>query len=427
MAVLVIQIPPRPRLGSRAAGEPAAAARPAAEYDYLLSNDGRSVQSLGRAPAAALPKADSVVAVLADADVSWHRVTIPRAPPARLRAALSGLMEEALLDDDEALHLALPPQAAAGQPAWVAVLHKPWLAATLAALESAGQGVDRVLPASTPTASGTSGTSGTSGQTGPAASGHFFNDGPADAAPTLALVSAEGAAVVRAGGSLARALLPPEGTPVRWTATPAAAAAAERWLGTPVGVLTEPERALEALRSPWNLRQFDLAPRHRGTLALRDAWRRFQSREWRPVRWGLAGLVAVQLLGLNLWAWHQQKAIEGKRLAMTALLREAHPGVRAIIDPPAQMQRETEMLRAAAGRPGEGDLEVLLGAAAAAWPDGQGPVQTLRFEGGRLTLAAPGWGEPQLAQFRERLRPAGYAADMAEGRVTLGRGVRKVL
>ena len=99
--------------------------------------------------------------------------------------------------------------------------------------------------------------------------------------------------------------------------------------------------------------------------------------------------------------------------------------MRAIIDPPAQMQRETERLRAAAGRAGDGDLEVLLGAAAAAWPDGQGPVQTLRFEGGRLTLAAPGWGEPQLAQFRERLRPAGYSVEMAEGRVTLGRNLRR--
>ena len=80
------------------------------------------------------------------------------------------------------------------------------------------------------------------------------------------------------------------------------------------------------------------------------------------------------------------------------------------------MRRGTELLRAAAGRPGDSDLEVLPGAAAAAWPDGQGPVQTLRFETGRLTLAAPGWGESQIAQFRERLRPSGYAVELAEGR-----------
>jgi len=411
MSVLVIQVPPRLRLASRSAAEPV---RPAAEFDYVLSPDGRTVGAVGCSSAASLPAADSVVAVLADADVGWHRVTVPKAPAARQRAALAGLMEEALLDDEESVHFALPPQPAGGQPAWVAVVHKPWLAATLAELEAAGRSVERVVPANAPASA-----------PGGAACGHFFAEGPAGSAPTLSLTHADGAVVLRAGGSLARALLPAEASSVRWTATPAAAAAAEQWLDARVQVLGEAERALESARSPWNLRQFDLLPRHRGMRALRETARRLLSPEWRPVRWGAAALVAVQVLGLNVWAWRQQQALEDKRAAMTALLRSAHPGVRAVLDPAAQMRRETERLRAAAGRAGDGDLEVLLGAAAAAWPDGQGPVQTLRFEGGRLTLAAPGWSEPQVAQFRERLRPAGYTAELADGRVTLARAARK--
>jgi general secretion pathway protein L len=106
---------------------------------------------------------------------------------------------------------------------------------------------------------------------------------------------------------------------------------------------------------------------------------------------------------------------------MTALLKAAHPGVRAVLDAPVQMQRETERLRAAAGRPGDGDLEAVLGAAALAWPDGQGPVQALRFESGQLTLAAPGWGEPQMTPLRERLRSTGYEADLAEGMISVRR------
>jgi general secretion pathway protein L len=404
MSVLVILIPPRPRLASRSSAEPV---RPPAEFEHVFSADGRSVGAVGRSSAAALPAADSLVAVLADADVGWHRVKIPKAPPARQRAALAGLMEEALLDDEEAVHFALPPQAAGPEPAWVAVVNKPWLAATLAELEAAGRVVERVVPACAP---------------GGEARGHFFLDDPAAGAPSLSLAHADGAVVLRVGGSLARALLPADPAAVRWTATPAAAAAAERWLDARVEVLGEPERALESARSPWNLRQFDLLPRHRGMKALREAARRLLSPEWRPVRVGAAVLVVVQLLGLNLWAWRQQQAIGEKRAAMAALLRSAHPGVRAVLDPPAQMKRETERLRVAAGRAGDGDLEVLLGAAAAAWPDGQGPVQTLRFEGGRLTLAATGWGEPQVAQFRERLRPAGYTVELAEGRITLTRG-----
>ena len=36
-------------------------------------------------------------------------------------------------------------------------------------------------------------------------------------------------------------------------------------------------------------------------------------------------------------------------------------------------------------------------------------------------LSLHGMGEAQLVQFRERLRAAGYAADAAEGRVTVSR------
>ena len=60
-----------------------------------------------------------------------------------------------------------------------------------------------------------------------------------------------------------------------------------------------------------------------------------------------------------------------------------------------------------------------------AWPDGVGPTQTLRFETGSLTLAAPGWAEPQVQQFRERIRANGYGADFAEGRVVVTRAGSK--
>jgi general secretion pathway protein L len=174
-----------------------------------------------------------------------------------------------------------------------------------------------------------------------------------------------------------------------------------------------------------NLRQFDAAARHRGTRALREAAKRFFSTEWRPVRVGLAGVVALQLVGLNVYAWQQRQAIVAKRAAMVDLLKTTHPGVRAVLDAPLQMQRETERLRAAAGRPGDSDLEALLGATATAWPDGLGPAQMLRFETGRLTVAAPGWADTQVAQFRDRLRAAGFAAEMAEGRVTVSRSSGK--
>jgi general secretion pathway protein L len=289
------------------------------------------------------------------------------------------------------------------------VTYKPRLQAALLALENAGLSIERVTAASVP---------------GVAPRGHFYTqDGTEAATPWLALAQPDGVACLRLQGSLARALQPADGAGVSWTATPAAATAAERWLGTPVALLTDSERALETAgpAGGLNLRQFDLAARHRGTRALREAFKRFRSTEWRPVRWGLTALVAVQLLGLNLQAWQQSQLLTARRTAMVDLLKATHPGVRAVLDAPLQMESETERLRAAAGRPGDKDLEALLGAAAGAWPDGLGPAQMLRFEGGRLTVAAPGWTEAQLTQFRDRLRGAGYGADASEGRLTVSR------
>lgn len=405
MSVLVILMPPRERLSSRLA-DAAPGLKLPPEFEFVLSADGRSATRSGQAAPALLPKADQVVLVLADGDVSWHRIDIPKAPPARLRAALAGAMEELLLDDDDVQHLALAADAVPGQAGWVAVVNKPWLTAALAALDGAGLPADRVLSSLRPVEP---------------AHGHFFatHEG-VDGGVALALGSPGGVACLGLGG-LARALLPAASDTPRYTATPAAAAAAERWLGVPVQMLGVADRALEAARAPGNLRQFDLARRSRGLRALLDALRGLRSPEWRSVRWGLAALVVLQLVGLNAWAWQQRQALDERKLAMNALLRDSFPSVRTVLDAPVQMQRETDRLRAAAGRPGDADLEVLLAAAAAAWPDNQGPVQALQFEAGRMVLSAPGWGEPELAQFRARLRSAGFGAELAEGRITVAR------
>jgi general secretion pathway protein L len=208
------------------------------------------------------------------------------------------------------------------------------------------------------------------------------------------------------------------------SAHPAAAAEAERWLEGPVAVLGDAERALQALRSPWNLRQFDLAPRHRGLQAVREGWRRLAGPAWRPLRWGLVGLLLVQLAGLNAWAWRLEQDLRDQRQAQVRLLQAAHPQVRSVLDAPLQMQRETELLRAAAGRPGPADLEPLLDVAAAAWPDGQPPLQALRFEPGRLAITTAGWDDAQRAAFAERVRAAGYAAEVQGDQLVIRAGGR---
>ena len=151
MSTLVISIPARGRLRARGPDSPAAEPeRATSDYAYVTTPDGLDVQNHGRLVASLLPKASNVVAVLADCDVSWHRIVLPKAPAARLRAALTGVLEEALLDDADAVHLALAPGAVAGQPTWVAAVDRQWLRRELALLQRAHLFVDRVVPMSWP-------------------------------------------------------------------------------------------------------------------------------------------------------------------------------------------------------------------------------------------------------------------------------------
>ncbi len=406
MSTLVVQIPPRSRLQAR---EPAPAQESAlsTEYAYVLSPDGLAISTQGRAPLALLPKATTAVAVLADADVSWHRITLPKAPAARLQAALVGVLEDALLEEASTVHIAVAPGATAGEPTWVAVVDRAWLTTELAALEKSNIFIDRIVPTSWPDEP---------------PSGHFAELGDPSQGATLTWAHAAGVVQMALQGTLARSLLPnplPEGA--RWSATPATAAAAERWLGVPMTVMDWSQRALQASRSLWNLRQFGLARKNRGTRALRDLWRQFQTPAWKPVRYGLIALVVVQLVGLNLWAGQQRRAVVAKRATMDALYRQTFPQAGAPLDAPVQMQRATDALRAAAGIAGESDLEPMLQAAANAWPADRPPVDNLRYEPGRLTLSASGWDPNQIEQFRTQLRPRGWNVEAVDGRITLSR------
>lgn len=413
MTTLLLFLPPRTHL--RAQGRPSAVPDSPAggelghEFAYLFTPDGEAITAEGHLPATQLPAADTVIAIPAESDVAWRRVTLPRAGR-QMRSALAGLLEDALLDDPESLHFAIEPEALGGDTAWVAITSRASMSEALRQLEAAHVVVDRIAPLAWPDLP---------------ARGHFYETGKDQSPVGLRWSHPEGVANLPLEGALARQLFPASLVQnAQWTATPAVAAQAERWLGTAVTLITPQQRALAVIDSPWDLCQFELAPRTRGIRALRHVYRGLMRRNWRPVRWGLAGLVAVQLIGLNLAALQQSQQLKQRRAALDATLTATYPNVRAILDAPVQMRRETEMLRASAGRAGEQDLESLLAAAATAWPADRGPVDALSFETGRLVLSANGWSEPQIQQFRSQLRSEGWLLDTSEGRMTLSRAPR---
>ena len=265
----------------------------------------------------------------------------------------------------------------------------------LAALDAAGVAIDRLVPQANP---------------GPRSRGHFEHDGSV-IGHGLRLVWSrpDGVLVLRPSGGLAHHWLAAagDGGETSWSAEPAAAAAAEQELGHSVEVIAAPEAALRSARSDWNFRQFELAARPRGIRALRKVWHELASPAWRPMRWAAMILLLVNLIGLNAWAWLQRSALAERQKAQVTLLQSTFPNVRAVLDAPVQMQRETEQLRSKAGKPGDTDLEPMLQAVASAWPEGR-RLEALKFEPGQLSVSVEGWPEEQVEQVRARLQPAGW-------------------
>ncbi|WP_343629564.1 type II secretion system protein GspL [Roseateles sp.] len=380
MSILLILLP---------AAVPTAAGTPQ-DYEYWFSQDAQApAHARGhgeRAPLSAMPSADRVMALIGDDQISWLPAQLPKVKGAKLRGAVVGVMEEHLLDDAERLHLALlerPDDASSSH--WVAVTAREPLRAHLQAFEAAGLLVEALLPLSWP-------------QTTPGGHVHAGSDDH----PRLRAWRADGVATLPLdSGGLRQWLGEDWIANAAVTASPAAAAAAEQWLGRPVQVLSDTERAWAARQAPINLLQFDLTPRQRGWQRVHRAWQTLQAPAWRPVRWGVIGLVLVQVIGLNAMAWQQGRAVDARKAEQEALLRQTFPQVRVIRDARAQMVRETEALRGGAGQVGPGDLEDLLTAAARAWPAGEAPVPGLRFEPGRLRLT--GLTPPQRTQLRDRL------------------------
>ena len=384
---------------------------PAVKYRYTLTADGHTAIRHARAPAALLPdpgRAGEVVAVVPAQALSWQRVHLPQgslgqAP--RLRSILEGLLEEHLLDDPAQLHFALQPGAHAGSPAWVAVCDRAWLRESLRLLEAAGRPVDRVVPEYAP---------------GPTASGQVecvVLGTPQDARIVLTGHGPQQTvAVMRI--TAAPALLPPaseDAPPV--LASPAVAEMAERLLGRPVQLLTYSDRQLASARGDWDLAQFDLASTSH-TRALRKAGSAantfLRAPQWRAARWALGLGLAVQVVGLNLWAWQDREALAAKQAGVRDALTQTFPNIRVVVDAPVQMERELVQLRQRTGSLSRRDLESLMAAAGAALPEGRTPAQ-LEYASSGLRLGGVQITSDELAALNQRLAAEGFAARLQDG------------
>ncbi|MFG6446864.1 type II secretion system protein GspL [Roseateles sp. BYS180W] len=401
MSTLLIFLPPPHKDHPSQRGE--AAPLPATDYAFMLSADEQHVTQRGRAAPQDLPSAQQCVLVLPDGALSWLRVQLPKVPKARLRAALEGALEEQLLTPSEQLHMAVAAEPDAAHPSWVAVCLKAYLQQHLAAFEQAHVHVQRAIALAWPETPGT---------------GHFHT-APGHTAPTLSWASPEGVVELPLNPG-SRALISDELVQTcQWSAEPESVAQAEAWLGRNVLSLVAADRALRALRDGANLLQFDLTPRTQGLQQIQQWLRDFRQPAWRPTRWALAGLVAVQLLGLNLYAWQQNRLLQERKTTRDALLTQTFPQVKVVLDGPVQMQKELALLRQRTGQLSQADFEQQLAALANAWPPGQAAPQGLDYQTGKLTAQTPALGPQDIESIRQLLSPSGWHLEAEAGRLTL--------
>ena len=357
------------------------------------------------ATASLLPATDrqtEVVALLPAFALSWHHVDLPAGlhkQPARLKAALEGLLEEHVLDETGALHMALAPDWKQSAQPWVAVCDRQWLRGHLQALEAAGLTVHRIVPELAPI------------------SGPLRLHALGDNEQGWLWFSQAGRGV----WGLPLQAVPPNGeglwaseeerTQTDVQAEPAMVAATSQRLGVQTRLMAPNEHWFAALASDWDLAQFEFqANTHSRRL---KTWQRgvnqfWHHSAWRPVRWGLALVLASQLLGLNAWAWKTRASWQVQQKSWTHVLQESFPQTRVVVDAPLQMAREVARLRQGSGQLTAGDLEAMLGTLGQALPTGMTAPRQWRYQPGQLQLQNLELSASQQEALRQSLSIKGY-------------------
>ena len=348
-----------------------------AGYAHVHS-DGHSVlrSAVGAAPTLST-HAGEVVAVVPHSRLSWLRVQLPPASHGpRLQSVLHGLLEDRLLDDPQQLHLVLPPEAEAiartGGETVVAVCDKSWLRDVMAPLQAVNLTVQRIVPELSPCNPPTL---------------HVM--GEPDQSHSV-LCHAHGVTLLPPHTAQWHALTDLNQDDLDIRAEPAMVARVESTLQRQPTLQSAAQRWVQSTRSTWDLAQGEWAQgrAQRVQRQVLAAWQTLlHAPAWKPVRWGVAALIALQVLGLNVLAWREHSALNAQQAALQNILKTTFPSVTLVIDAPLQMQREVDALQQKSGTASSTDFEPLLAALASVLPAGQTPQQihyanhTLRVQG----------------------------------------------
>ena len=347
---------------------------PTSLYGFACTDDGQRIRLQGQASALELPaEAGECVGILPWQALSWHRVNLPPKVGSRWPQVLEGLLEDALLQPPNEVHLVCGPGSVLawrrGGSVLVCACDKQWLRAVLGPLQQGRRRVTRLVPELQPVNS--------------------------DAPAQLHLLDHFGKAQAlwctsESVWPLASwtPMLKPDLTATEVFAEPSVAAHANAWSEQTPVLLNRAARWLRASQSEWDLAQHEWAQhwRTRGlrwiSQHLRELW---LARRWRSSRRALWALLLVQLAGLNVWAWHERAQMAAKQAMIYRMLTSMAPDIHVVVDPVGQMQRALSLRQQSLATPLADDLAVMLEVVAKEWPQDIS-IERFDYRQGELTL-----------------------------------------
>jgi general secretion pathway protein L len=151
--------------------------------------------------------------------------------------------------------------------------------------------------------------------------------------------------------------------------------------GQTIKAIVPEDPALQAVG--WNLAQFEFRHQSRGSLHVKKGFQAlWHAQEWQAARIALVALIAVQILGLNVWAWREREALADKRTQINQILLQTFPQTTAVIDASVQMQRAVDALKAKSGALSPNDFESQLVSKAV----DANALQSIQFTNGALKV-----------------------------------------
>ncbi|KVN61192.1 type II secretion system protein GspL [Burkholderia stagnalis] len=390
MSTLIVLLPPR---------EPAV---PLQEWQwpelpFMLVDKGGHTQRAGRAALTLLPRAAATVLVVAARDVLLLAATMPPLKGPKLRQALPNIVEDQLIQDPQGCHIAVDPAPLPDGRRVLAVVDRAWFRTICDAFTAAGHRHLSAVPATRCLPSPLVATTVAANPAPGAETEAVAADGdaapparPAAVAAVLGVAASVEPILVEAGAQPG-----PSGAPrlelaiARGALGEGFAAPAQRAAGTLAALAGGAPVELYELGEPGaeprlaSVKGADAeallpgaAPLPFETFARRATAERFdlcqfefESQPWRFDRATLkrlrvpiaiaAATLGVAVIGMNLHWWKLSRERDALSAQITETLLSAFPKTTTVLDPPAQMQRQLDQLRLAAGELSPNDFLAL--------------------------------------------------------------------